>query len=424
MHQPESSTLQPLVDHAFRHASGRMKAILLRMVGPQRFDLVEDAVQDALLQALRTWAIQGVPQQPEAWLIRVAKHKLIDRLRRHARTDPLGEHLAQTLTAARDPDAHFSGECDDERLLLMFRCCGPGLPVETGLTLTLDAVCGFSAAEIARALMKREAAVAQRLVRAKRYLRKDPSPLSTPDPAAFHQRLPRVLAVLYAMFNEGYASHRGTQLLRTDLCDEALLLCGKLTAFLPQKQAPVHALVALMAFQMARFPSRQDEQGLPLRLADQDRSKWDTRLMRLGLAHFSAAASGNHRSRYHLEAEIAFCHISAPTMAATDWQRILNCYDQLWAQYATPVIALNRAVAIGHVQGAEQALTLLDVLEPDLATYAPYHLTRAHFLAITDQVAAACKALEQAQKCTSTAPSAAYIAHQISRLTHLNGRDT
>jgi RNA polymerase sigma-70 factor (ECF subfamily) len=375
-----------LVEHLFRHAAGRMLASLTHIFGLENLDLAEEVVQEALLQALQQWRFHGIPDNPQAWLLRAARNKALDRLRRQAVLRRKEHELEVRLTErqAHQDDVGLPGpeELADEQLAMIFACCSPALSFEVRVALTLKAVSGFCVAEIARAFLAEEATIAQRLVRAKRSIREAGIALVLPPPEEIPDRLDAVLQVLYLLFNEGYGAHSGENLVRADLCGEAIWL-AQLLASRPDTGLPkVHALLALFYLQAARLDARVDGEGSLLLLADQERSQWDHALLTLGVAELERAAQGSELSEYHLQAAIASIHATSTTIAQTNWTRLLALYDQLLALAPSPVVALNRAVAQSMVEGPHQALASLDSLSasPGLKNYYLLPAVRADFL--------------------------------------------
>lgn len=347
-----------------------MLATLTRIFGPRRLDLAEEVVEDALVKALELWPFQGIPENPSAWLIQVAKHRALDAIRREA---SLAEKLPD-LTRAFPPEdaAHFA----DDELTMMFLCCHPALARETRIALTLKSVAGFSVREIARAFLAEEAAIAQRLVRGKRQIRDREIQFEMPIGAELLARLDSVLEVLYLFFNEGYSAHEGESLLRQDLCEEAIRL-ARLVAGHPTTDVPrTHALLALLLLQASRLPARVSAEGELFLMRDQDRSLWDRRLIAKGLAHLDRSATGDELSSYHLQAGIASHHAIAASYAETDWQEIGELYEQLYAMDPSPVIALNRAIALSRWKGPEAGIAALSEIERHPAL-AHYHLLPA-----------------------------------------------
>lgn len=352
------SDVDGLLDHLFRHQYGVIVSRLTRALGPAHLDIVEDAVHEAMLRALETWPGDGVPENAPAWLARVAYRVAIDRLRR--------ERLPVTWDL--EP-----AETDDS-LRMIFLCCHPAIPRDSQVALSLKIVAGLSAREIARAFRVDEVAVTRRLTRARRVIREQGLTLGLPA-------LPSALDVIYFMFNEGYTALEGEDLIRRDLCFEALRL-GRLLAQSPIATPSGHALVAFMALQAARLPGRVDDSGDIILLEHQDRTRWDQGLLALGLAHFQRAIGGAEHCRYHVQAAIAMAYAAAPSAAAIDWRAILTLYDQLVAIDTSPIVALNRAVALSKVAGPAAALGVVESLRGQRAVrdYHLYAAVRGHLL--------------------------------------------
>jgi RNA polymerase sigma-70 factor (ECF subfamily) len=373
-----------LLEHLFRHQSGRIVAHLARLMGPAHLDLAEEAVQDAMLRALQSWPYAGLPENPRAWLFRVAHNAAIDALRRSKMTAEKSDALVAELShsGARTPDDPLLEEqLRDDELRMIFMCCHPEISREASVALSLKTVGGFSVREIASAFLSDDATVAQRLVRVKRQIRERRLTLDMPHGAELDQRLDAVSEVIYFMFNEGYTAHEGESLIRRDLCMEAVRL-GRLIAASSISQPRVDALVALMALQAARLAARIDEAGDLILLDAQDRGKWDEGLIALGFHHFDRSMRGDVVSPYHTQAAIAATHARATHPESTDWPLILDLYNQLLALNPSPVVALNRAVAVGKVHGPERALAALEPIErdPKLKEYYLLAAVRGHLL--------------------------------------------
>jgi RNA polymerase sigma factor (sigma-70 family) len=379
-HAP-GSTAHARVAEAFRQEYARVVASVLRIV--RDIDLAEEIVQEAFEQALEHWPATGTPDRPGAWLLTTARRRAIDRLRRGRRADARADALAyETTLGASDeiPDVTDPETIADDRLRLVFTCCHPGLPADSRVALTLRLVGGLSTAEIARAFLVPEPTIAQRLVRAKRTIRDRALPYEVPEDAELSERLPAVLAVVYLIFNEGYAAHAGDALVRLDLCDEAIRL-GHMLAELMPHEAEVLGLVALMELQTSRAATRVDADGNLVLLADQDRARWDRQRITRGLALLERAGSVSRAGRYQLQAAIAACHARAASWDATDWAAIVTHYEALAEAAPSPVVELNRAVAIGFAQGPASGLAALDTIET--GPLRGYHLlpaARADFL--------------------------------------------
>jgi RNA polymerase sigma-70 factor (ECF subfamily) len=414
--------VRELVEHLFRHQAGQMLATLTHIFGLENLDLAEEVVQEALLQALQHWRFHGIPDNPRAWLIRAARNKALDLLRRQAmlrRKEPeLEERLKERQEQQEVADPPEAWELADEQLAMIFVCCDPALPSEARVALTLKAVSGFSVAEIARAFLSEEPTIAQRLVRAKRRIREAGITLALPSRAEIPGRLDSVLAVLYLLFNEGYGAHTGEDLVREDLCGEAIRL-AELLASRPDTGIPkVHALLALFYFHAARLQSRVDGEGNLLLLAEQQRSQWDQALLARGVEHLEQAAQGDELSEYHLQAGIAAVHATSTSFAETDWPRLLELYDQLLALAPSPVVALNRAIAQSMVEGPQAALTSLDALsaEPAMKNYYLLPAVRADFLRRLGRGDEAAACYHEALTYPCTEPERRYLLRRIEGL--------
>lgn len=373
--------VRALVARVFRQEYARVVASLLRMT--RDVDAAEEIVQEAFEQALAHWPAGGLPDRPGAWLLTTARRRALDRLRRARRLDARAGALAYEATVgARDevPDVTDPESIPDDRLRLIFTCCHPGLPADGRVALTLRLVGGLTTAEIARAFLVPEATIAQRIVRAKRTIRDRNLPYEVPEGDELTARLPAVLAVLYLIFNEGYAAHSGGALVRQELCDEAIRLGGMLAELMPG-EPEVQGLLALMDLQASRAAARTDAGGDLVLLADQDRTRWDGARIARGLARLDGAGPLDRAGPYQLQAAIAACHARAPSWETTDWPRIVALYGALAAAAPSPVVELNRAVAIGLAEGPEAGLAALERLD-DAALGAYQHLpaARADFL--------------------------------------------
>jgi RNA polymerase sigma-70 factor, ECF subfamily len=372
--------------------------------------LAEDLAQDALVAALEQWPESGVPDNPGAWLMATAKHRAIDLLRRNSRLERKHEELVRTLdgegeTAEPDLDAAIDDDIGDDLLRLVFMCCHPVLSTEARVALTLRLVGGLTTAEIARAFLVPEPTVAQRIVRAKRTLAEARVPFEVPQGAELATRLSSVLEVIYLVFNEGYSATAGDVWVRPALCEDALRL-GRILAELVPKEPEVHGLVALMEIQASRLRARVGPSGEPVPLLDQDRARWDHVLVRRGLAALERAEQlGGALGPYALQAAIAACHARAPTASETDWVRIVALYDALAQLAPSPVVELNRGVAIAMAFGPEAGLELVDSLtaEPALKAYHLLPSVRADLLAKLGRFDEARAELERAASLTRNA---------------------
>jgi RNA polymerase sigma-70 factor, ECF subfamily len=352
----------PLLDHLFRSRAGQMVAYLTRLLGPEHLDLAEEVTQEALLKALQHWPYSGIPQNPAGWLFRVARNSALDAVRHRTLTEEKSAALAAEQLRKIDPTAADNPELEeqlrDDELRMVLMCCHPTLPQDARVALSLKTVGGLSVREIARAFLADEATIAQRLVRAKRQIREMNIRFELPAGEALSARMESALEVVYLMFNEGYAAQSGEDLVRHSLCGEALRL-GHLLATSSVSTPKSHALVALMAFQAARLPARVDAAGELVLLEDQDRNQWDRSLIALGFHHFEQCANGDELTAYHVQAAIAATHARAHDGHATDWKLILQLYDQLLELSPSPVVELNRVVALAKVNGPEAALAEL-----------------------------------------------------------------
>lgn len=378
-----SSSAHLATEHFFRHEHGRLVAALVAQFGTWRMQLVEDAVQDAMVRALQTWPYRGVPENPAAWLTQAARNVMLDHLRREQRWQEREDGIA----AEQD---RWSGNADgaaandelirDDTLRLIFICCHPQLSPEAQVALALRTLCGLSPAEIAAAFLTSEAAVSKRLVRARQRIRELELPFAMPEPRELPERLDSVLATLYLLFNEGYKASGGDQLVREDLCLEAIRLTRVLLERHDCATPQTHALLALMLLNAARLTARTDDAGNLLRLHEQNRAEWDAAMIGEGMKHLAASAQGEEITALHIEAGIAACHSTAPLAEDTDWPRIVSLYEQLLQIAPSPVAALNRAIAIGRASGVRAGLEALNEVR-GLDDYHLLHAARGTFAA-------------------------------------------
>ena len=357
-----------LVDHLFRHESGKMIAVLTRLLGIQNLQTAQDIVQDTLLQAMNTWSIHGTPENPSAWLYKVAKNKAIDFLRRHKKFNeitPKYAYLLQSeLTRSNTISQLFlDHEIQDSQLRMMFACCHPAIPAESQIALTLKTLCGLSTAEIAKAFLTTDDTITKRIYRAKEKIKAEGIELEVPSGDQLPARINAVLKSLYLLFNEGYNSSHPEQLLREELCHEAMRLCLLLAQHPVAGFPRVNALLALMCFQASRFATRLDENNTIVLLKYQDRSKWSRPLIQKGFDYLDKAAEPFEVSPYHLEAAIASLHAAASSFEKTDWQSIYHLYEMLYQLQPNPVVAMNKAIASAYAISKQQALEELQQIK-------------------------------------------------------------
>src|SRR5580765_6185086 len=396
------------IDAVFRIEAPRLIAGLARMT--RDVGLAEELAQDALVAALERWPKEGTPERPGAWLMATAKRKAIDQFRRKKMAAEKHQEIGRDLEweqerAVGDIEAALDDTVGDDLLGLIFTACHPVLSTDARVALTLRLLGGLSTDEIARAFLVPEPTIAQRIVRAKRTLAEAKVPFEVPRAAALPERLASVLEVIYLVFNEGYSATAGDDWMRPVLCAEAQRL-GRIVAELVPEEAEVHGLVALMEIQASRTPARTDAQGRPVLLLAQDRTRWDPLLIRRGLAALARAeALGGARGRYALQGALAACHARARTAEATDWAQIVALYDALAQVAPSPVVELNRAVAVGMAFGPAEGLALADALraEPRLASYHWLPSVRADLLAKLGRDAEARAEFERAALMTRNA---------------------
>ena len=401
-----------MIEQLHREEWGRLLSALIRAVGD--FDVAEEALQDAFAAAVVEWTA-AAPRNPRAWLYGTARHKAIDRLRRSSRLSAmaaaLSEHEEPQMPAFSDDE-----DVPDERLRLIFTCCHPALAPEAQVALTLWTLCGLTTDEIARAFLTTPATMAQRLVRAKGKIRGAGIPYQVPSLEELPERAPRVMAVLYLVFNEGYSAARGDALIRRELCAEAIRLARLLRALPPVVVPELDALLALMLLHDARRGARVDAQGELVALADQDRSKWDRAEIEEGCALVQRALVLAPPGPYALEAAIAAVHAEATRAEETDWGQIALLYDRLQVLHPSPVVALNRAVAVSMASGAEKALPMVDELAGALGAYHLWHSTRADLLRRLGRRAEARAAYRKALELAQNEAERRYLTRRLVEL--------
>jgi len=356
-----------------------MVATLTGIFGIEHLTLAEDVVQEALARALQTWPFYGVPKNPSAWIMRASRNLALDVVRRQkVFREKEAEIIRLMDRESLAPDAAILAdqEIADDRLRMMFVCCHPLIPTEAQVALALKTLCGFSPAEIAKAFLTTEAAIAKRLTRAKQKIRDTKIPFAIPAGAELARRLDGVLQSLYLLFNEGYKASSGDSLTREDLCREAIRLTGLLAEHAAGHQPRTHALLALMLLNAARLPTRVDTDGNLLRLQEQDRTRWDQPMIARAMLHFAQSAAGEAITEYHLQAGIAACHGTAKDYASTDWRQILELYDRLIEFDDSPVVALNRAVALAELHGPQAGIEAVSAIQ-NLQSLESYYLLYA-----------------------------------------------
>src|SRR5436305_1851760 len=419
MQNPEG--ISQLVGHLFRHESAKMVATLTRIFGIEHWNLAEDVVQEALARALETWPYRGVPENPSAWIMRASRNVALDVIRRQKVFRGKEPEIAHLIENSRSPlpeaDIFVENEIGDDRLRMMFVCCHPVIAPEAQVALTLKTLCGFSITEISRAFLTTEAAIAKRLTRAKQKIQEAQVPFEIPAGDELTRRLDSVLQSVYLLFNEGYKASTGDKLVREELCHEAIRLTELLAQHPAGNQPKTHALLALMLLNAARTSAREDNQGNLLRLEEQDRTRWDQPMIERGMSHLRESAAGEAVSEYHLQAGIAACHATAKDYSLTNWGRILSLYDRLMEFDDSPVIALNRAVAIANFHGPEAGLEAVRAIK-DHEKLASYYL----FYSVIGELAMRMNnreaAAEQFRKAFELADTKSERAFLLKRLHH------
>jgi RNA polymerase sigma factor (sigma-70 family) len=375
----ENIKINQLVDHFFRHESGKMISVLTNIFGTENLDLAEDVVQDSLIEAIRQWQYKGIPDNPSAWLFRVAKNKalnIINREKYKRQYSREASHFLQSQWTAETALEHLFSEqqIQDDQLRMIFTCCHSSIKPDSQIALALKTLCGFSIPEIAKAFLTTEENINKRLVRARQKIREDKIPFEVPRGKELERRLQTVLETIYLLFNEGYSASKGDEIVRYELCEEAIRLSEIITAHPGiQVKSNVYALVALMQLNASRFKARQDSDGNILILEEQNRLLWNYALMEKGFVSLEKSMKDDALSIYHILAMISGYHCSSSNYESTDWKSILSLYDILLQMDNSPVVLLNRAIALSKLSGAETAIMELKKLE-GATSLKSYHL--------------------------------------------------
>lgn len=401
---PESENINQLVDHLFRHESGKLVSVLTRIFGADNLDLAEDVVQDSLVEAINQWTYKGVPGNPSGWLFMVARNKALNIINREKNKRKYSSdvaHFLQSQWTAQPALNHIFSEQQimDDQLRMMFTCCHPSISADSQVALILKTLCGFSIAEIAKAFLTTDENVHKRLVRARQKIREDKIPFEVPEGKMLEPRLDAVLEAIYLLFNEGYSASTGNDVIRFELCEEAIRLSEIMESHdLLKNKSTVHAVLSLMYLNASRFRSRTDDRGNILTMAEQDRSQWDRSLMQKGFYYLERSALHGSLSIYHILAAISAHHCAAKTFESTDWSSILSLYNNLTKIDPSPVVLLNRAIVISKVSSASEALKELEKIkdDPALASYHLFHSTCAELYLQINEFGKASESLKKA----------------------------
>lgn len=412
--------MQKQIEDIYRSHSHKVLATLIRLLGD--FDRAEEALHDAFAEAARKWPGEGVPRNPFAWLVSTGRFRAIDHLRRRSRFEAALPDIENSLYPADEMEIGDMDIIEDDVLRLIFTCCHPVIPPDAQIAMSLREICGLTTEEIAHAFLTPAPTIAQRIVRAKNRIRSAGVPYELPDRAELPGRLQRVLHVIYLVFNEGYSASSGADIVRTGLTAEAVRLCRTLLALLPDPE--VSGLLALMLLQDARQAARRSASGEMILLADQDRSLWDAEMIREGLALVDNALRDGALDDYSLQATIAAEHVRAPAAAETDWRRIAGFYDLLLTVRPSPIVELNRAVAVAMCEGPAAGLAIVEAIlaKGELQRYHLAHAARADFLRQLQRFADARLAYETALELCRQEPEKAFLRKRIAELGEIRPR--
>jgi RNA polymerase sigma factor (sigma-70 family) len=414
----QNKNINQLVDHLFRHESGKMIAVLSRLLGLQNIEIAQDLVQDTLLQAMSTWGYKSIPDNPSAWLYRVAKNKAIDFLRKEKRFHAISPQYSYLLESeytlsATVNDLFLENEMQDSQLRMMFACCHPDIPEESQIALTLKTLCGLSVSEISKAFLTTEETIAKRIYRAKEKIKAEKIELEVPQNDELSIRVDTVLKSLYLLFNEGYKSSNPDQLIREDLCEEAMRLCFILTQHSLTALPRTKALLALMCFQASRLDARLDDKSNIILLKQQDRSKWNRSLMSKGFELMEESTEPFEVSAYHLEAAIASQHAAARSFEQTNWNSIYHLYEMLYQLQPNPVVAMNKAIASAYAINKQNALDELRQIK-GLEHHHLYYASIGEIYFDLENKTEAKKFFEKALKLTSSGYEQQLLINKIS----------
>ena len=411
-----------LVEHLFRHESGKITSTLTKIFGITNLELVEDVVQETLLKALQSWPFKGIPDNPSAWLYRAAKNNAIDILRREKFARDYSLELSASLKSewslSGSVKEYFSeNEIKDSQLRMIFTCCHPDLPVESQVALALKTLCGLSIKEIANAFLTNLTVITKRLTRGKEKIREGKIKFEIPTGSELETRLNNVLSTTYLLFNEGYNSSNEDTLIRDILIEEAIRLTELLTEHTITDKPEVHALLALMFFHYARTPARLDKEGNIILLEDQDKNLFDNNLIVKGIKHLEKSSNGYKMTGYHLEAGIAYIYTTAKNMREIDWNKILKMYNLLYEIKKTPVVALNRAIVFSRVNGPMEGIVEINKIEnkETLENYYLYHSAVADLYVKTNNIEKAKYHLEKAVKLTTSKAEKKLLKEKIKK---------